>query len=58
MKKLAVFASLVATPVLAHPGHDAALSGATHWVFSPMHGLGVIALVCVVSALRRRARDE
>lgn len=58
MKKLAVLASLVATPVLAHPGHDAALSGASHWVFSPIHGLGVIALACVVAVLRRRVRDE
>ncbi len=58
MKKLAIFASLTATPVLAHPGHDAALSGVAHWAFSPLHGLGVIVLACLIALLRRRVRDE
>lgn len=57
------FAGLaLASPVLAHPGHDAALQGAAHYAFSPVHGLGVIAAAglaaLVVHLIGKGARDE
>ncbi|MBT9384210.1 hypothetical protein KM176_10095 [Pseudooceanicola sp. CBS1P-1] len=47
---------LAAGAASAHPGHDPALSGAAHWVFSPAHGLGLLALAggLALSALRPR----
>ncbi len=47
-----------ATAAQAHTGHDAALSGASHWVLSPMHGLGLIAVAGVLYALRTARRKE
>ncbi|MBS8227965.1 hypothetical protein [Vannielia litorea] len=51
----------LAAPALAHPGHDAALTGAAHYAFSPLHGLGIIALALglgLLRWLRRGGRDE
>ena len=54
MKRLAVLTAILASPAMAHTGHDAGLTGVAHYAFSPVHGLGVIALAGVVAfALRR-----
>lgn len=62
MKKLAfavIFASLAAAPVLAHTGHDPVLgNGVAHWLFSPIHGVGVLALAGVLCGLRALRRKE
>jgi hypothetical protein len=62
MKKLAfavTFASLAAAPVLAHTGHDPVLgNGVAHWLFSPLHGVGVLALAGVLFGLRALRRKE
>ena len=44
---------------LAHPGHDPALPAdtAAHWLFSPLHGLGVVALAAVLWGLRHRRKE-
>lgn len=55
MKKLIALTTLAPLPAFAHSGHDAALSGVAHYVFSPLHGLGVVALAGVVALLLRRA---
>lgn len=47
-----------ATAAQAHTGHDAALSGASHWLLSPMHGLGLIAAAGVLYSLRTARRKE
>lgn len=47
-----------ATAAQAHTGHDAALSGASHWLLSPMHGLGLIAVAGVLYVLRTARRKE
>lgn len=50
-----------ATALLAHPGHGAALPAdtAAHWIVSPAHGLGVIALAAgVFLAWRQRGRGS
>ena len=55
MKKLAILTYLaISTAALAHPGHGAALpdEGAAHWLLSPAHGLGLIALAAVLWAVR------
>lgn len=50
--------SSTASLAAAHPGHDPALpSGAVHWLVSPMHGAGVIALAVVLYALRARRKE-
>jgi hypothetical protein len=46
-------AVMAASPVLAHPGHDAALTGAAHYAFSPIHGFGVIALAAGLALVTR-----
>jgi len=48
--KYATFATFLfsGSAALAHPGHDAALrEGVSHWLFSPQHGLAVIAVAAV-----------
>ncbi|WP_425101325.1 hypothetical protein [Tropicibacter sp. S64] len=54
MKKLAILSTILATPLMAHPGHDAALTGAAHYAFSPIHGLGVLVLAGAVALVLRR----
>ena len=47
MKKTTIITYLAWTmAAAAHPGHDAALpaDSVAHWLFSPLHGLGVVAL--------------
>ncbi|PRY87713.1 DUF6732 family protein [Donghicola tyrosinivorans] len=57
--KYTTFALLFgATAAQAHTGHDAALSGASHWLLSPMHGLGLIAVAGVLYTLRTARRKE
>lgn len=49
----------LATPVVAHTGHDAALVGAAHFLLSPVHGLMVIgAAVLVAQVLRRKTEEQ
>lgn len=47
-----------ATAAQAHTGHDAALTGASHWLLSPMHGLGLIVAAGVLYTLRTARRKE
>lgn len=49
---------LSATAAAAHTGHDAALNGAAHWVLSPMHGLGLIAVAGLLYTLRSARQKE
>jgi hypothetical protein len=56
MKKTAILIYLAsAMAAVAHPGHDAALptESAAHWLFSPLHGVGVIALAGIVMLVLR-----
>lgn len=49
---------LTATAAMAHDGHDAALGGgAAHWLLSPLHGVGVLAVAAVLW-LVIRARNK
>ncbi|EIE50140.1 hypothetical protein AL036_02245 [Salipiger aestuarii] len=49
---------LTASAAMAHEGHDAALGdGAAHWLLSPLHGVGVLALGAVL-LLVIRARNK
>lgn len=58
MKYVSLALLFGATAAQAHTGHDAALSGASHWVLSPMHGLGLIAVAGVLYTLRTARRKE
>jgi hypothetical protein len=62
MKKLAfavTLASLAAAPVMAHTGHDPVLgNGVAHWLLSPLHGVGVMALAGALFGLRTLRRKE
>lgn len=56
MKKTAILIYLASAMVaVADPGHDAALpaDSAAHWLFSPVHGLGAIALAGIVMLVLR-----
>ena len=59
MKRIATALAglILATPVVAHPGHDEALTGAAHYALSPAHGLAVIALIGVVALVLRRKNE-
>lgn len=63
MKKTAILIYLASVlDAAAHSGHDHVLppDSATHWLLSPQHGLGGLALVlCLVFVVRhiRRTRE-
>ena len=63
MKRTALFIYLAtALGAAAHSGHDHALppESTAHWLFSPMHGLGGLAVaLCLVIVLRhlRQTRE-
>ena len=60
MKKALAFWLASASAAFAHAGHDAALpaDGAAHWLLSPLHGLGVVALVGILWLVIRARRKE
>ncbi|ANT59515.1 hypothetical protein AYJ57_03520 [Salipiger sp. CCB-MM3] len=60
MKKAILIWAASASVAAAHPGHDAALpaDGAAHWLLSPLHGLGVLALAGVLVWRLYAARRE
>lgn len=42
------FALVSGSAALAHSGHDEVLrEGASHWLFSPQHGLALVAVAAV-----------
>lgn len=61
MKKTTFFIYLAsAMTALAHPGHDTALpaESAAHWLFSPVHGLGVFTLAAIAALVGRALRER
>ena len=48
----------LATPVMAHPGHDEALVGVAHYLLSPVHGLMAIGAAVLVALVLRRKTEE
>ena len=57
MKKTAILIYLAsAASALAHPGHDPALPAESlaHYIFTPTHGLGLVALAGVVALVLHR----
>ncbi|EAU46678.1 MULTISPECIES: hypothetical protein [Salipiger] len=60
MKKALAFWLASASAAFAHAGHDAALpaDGAAHWLLSPLHGLGVLALAGILWMVLRARRKE
>ncbi|MBY6003084.1 hypothetical protein KUV62_04145 [Salipiger bermudensis] len=60
MKQAIAFWLASASAAFAHSGHDAALpaDSAAHWLLSPLHGLGVLALAVILWAVIRARRKE
>jgi len=61
MKKTAILMYLAsAMAAVAHPGHDTHLpaDSAAHWLLSPMHGMGALAVVGLVALVWALGRSR